>query len=128
MRVALEKVDGVTTVNVTLKEGRAKLTLRPGNTVTLAEIRRVIERNGFTPQAAAVLAEAEEIHNAAGQSQIKISGSNETFVVAQATTVDVRAELKKQTGKRIIVEGVVPAPKNNPTPSIEIKTVKPTGK
>jgi hypothetical protein len=48
--VALQSVDGVTAVNVTPEGSRAKLALKPGNTVTLAELRRLIERNGFTSQ------------------------------------------------------------------------------
>lgn len=128
MSVALQKVDGVTAVSVTLKDGRAKLTLEPGNTVTLSELRRVIERNGFTPQSATVIAEAEEIRSAAGQSQIKVSGSNETFLVAPTTTENVRAELKKHTGKRVVVEGVVPAAKDNSSGAMELKDVKPIEK
>jgi copper chaperone CopZ len=126
--VALQKVDGVTSVNVTLKEGRAKVTLKQGNHVTLSELRRVIERNGFTPQSAAIVGEAEAVLNASGQSQIRITGSNETFLVAPTTTENVRAELTKQTGKRIVVEGVVAAAKDNPTGAMEVKAVKPPGR
>ena len=116
-----------TAVKVTLNEGRATLTLKPGNKVTLAELRRVIERNGFTPQEATVVAEAEEIRSAAGPSQIKMSGSNEIFLVAPTTTETVRAELTKQAGQRVVLEGIVRAAKDNPTGAMELKDVKPIG-
>lgn len=128
MSVALQKMDGVSAVTVTLKDGLAKLTLKPGNKVTLSEIRRVVERSGFTPQRASIVAEAEEIRSASGQSQIKVSHSNETFPLAQATTEQVRAALEKHGGKRIVVEGVVPAAKDNPAGAMAVTAVKPTGK
>ncbi len=128
MSVALQKINGVTSVKVTLKEGRATLSLKPGNKVTLLELRRAVERNGFTPQGATVVADAGHILNAAGHSQIKVSGSNETFTVGPATTESVRAELKKYTGRTIVVQGVVLAPKDNPAAAMEVKDVKPAGK
>ena len=128
MSVALKKVDGVASVNVTLKEGLARVTLKPGNKVTLAELRRLVERNGFTPQGAAVVAEAEEVSGAGRQSQIKVIGVEETFLLAATTAENVRGELKKQTGKRIVVEGVIPAQKDNPKGAIDVKDVKAAGK
>jgi len=122
--VALQKVDGVASVNVTLKEGLARVTLKPGNKVMLSELRRLIERNGFTPKGAAVVAEAEELPTAGAESQIKVTGSDETFPLAAGTSDTIRAELKKHTGKRIIIEGVIPAPKDSPKAAMEVKTVK----
>ena len=120
----MQKVDGVASAVVTLKEGRASVTLKPGNTVTLSDLRRMIERAGFTPQAATVVADGEEIRNAAGQSQIRITGVNDTFLVAPATPEPIRTELKKQTGRKLVVQGIVAAPRNNPTGAIQLTDVK----
>jgi copper chaperone CopZ len=125
--VALRRVDGVTAVSVTLGEGHAKVTLKPGNTVTLADVRRVIERNGFTPRSATVVAEAEEIAGEA-QPKLRISGTTEAFLVSPASAETVRADLRNQSGKRVIVEGVVPPAKDYPSGVMELKSVKPTGK
>lgn len=54
MSVALEKVDGVESVNVTLKRGMARLELREGNGVTLPQLRRVIRQAGYATREAAV--------------------------------------------------------------------------
>ena len=121
----MQKVSGVDTVVVTLKDGQARVTLKPGNKVTLTELRKVIERNGFNPRGATVVAESEEVTPANGMTQIRVTAANETFPLAPATSDAVRAELKKQSGKPFIAQGVVLAAKDNPTGAIEIKAVKP---
>lgn len=125
MSVALEKIDGVASVTVTLNKGEARVTLKPGNKVTLADVRKVIEKNGFTPRAAAVIAEAESV---TGQEAIRVTGTNETLPIAVKTSEKVRSELKTQSGRPFIVEGVVAAPKDDPAGSIEIKDLKSTTK
>jgi hypothetical protein len=123
--VALQKLEGVTTVNVMLKEGRATVSLKPGNHVTVSELRRVVERNGFTPQEAAVVAEAEVIQREADRSEIKVTGTNEVFPLSHATKDEARAALKKYAGKKVVIEALIPPPKANPSGAIELKTVKP---
>lgn len=46
----LRKLNGVTSVRVSLNEGRAEVTLAPDSRATLAQIREVIRHNGFTPK------------------------------------------------------------------------------
>ena len=94
MSVALRKIDGVTEVKVTLKEGRAKVTLQPGNTVTLAALRRAVERNGFTPKEARVTMEAEVIQDGARGLTVRVTGTSETFAVGPATAETVKVELR----------------------------------
>ena len=123
----MQKVDGVTAAKVTLKDGHARLTLKPGNTVTLAEIRRLVERSGFTPQGATVVAEVEEVA-AAAQPTLRISGTTETFPLSASTSERVRTDLQKQAGKRVLVDAVVPAAKDNPAGAIVVQGIKPTRK
>lgn len=52
----MQKVDGVQTVRVSLKEGLTTLELRPDNTVTLLQLRAVIKNNGFVSKDAAIVA------------------------------------------------------------------------
>jgi len=126
--VSLQKIEGVEAVSVLLNKGLAHVTLKPGNKVTLAELRRVIERNAFTPQAASIVAEADAIAASNGQLQIRVTGTNETFPVVAATPASVMTELTKQAGKRLIVEAVVPASKENPAGAMELKTIKPSAR
>lgn len=54
--VAMQKVDGIKSVAVSLNEGVTVLELREGNTVTLAELRTVIKDNGLVSKDANVVA------------------------------------------------------------------------
>ena len=128
MSVALQKIDGVDTVKVTLNDGKATLTLKPRNKVTLAQVRSVIEKNGFTPKAAAVVAETDVIAGPDGQPQLRVSGTNETFPMAGGTTDAVRRDLVKQVGKRVRVQGIVPPIKENPAGPIDVTDVKPAAR
>ena len=125
MSVALQKIDGVDTVKVTLNDGKATVTFKPLNKVTLAQMRAVIEKNGFTPKAAAISATADVVADPGGQPQLRLSGTNETFPVSSGTGEAVRTDLKKQAGKRVLIQGVVPPLKENPGGAIDVKEVKP---
>lgn len=48
----LRKLPGVTSVRVSLNEGKAAVTLAPNSATTLTRIREVIRHNGFTPKEA----------------------------------------------------------------------------
>ena len=52
----MQKVDGVQSVQVSLKEGVTTLELRSGNKVTLSQLRLVIKNNGFVSKEAQVVA------------------------------------------------------------------------
>jgi hypothetical protein len=52
----MKKVPAVTQVRVSLNEGMTVLDLKPGNTVTLAELRAIIKNNGFVSKEATVIA------------------------------------------------------------------------
>ncbi len=49
---SLSKLQGVTSVRVSLNQGKAVIALGPNNRTTLAQIREVIRHNGFTPKEA----------------------------------------------------------------------------
>ena len=125
MSVALQKMDGVDSVKVTLNDGKATVTLKPLNKVTLAQMRAVIEKNGFTPKAATIFATADVVAGPNGQPQLRLTGTNETFPVSSGTGEAVRTDLKKQVGMRVSVRGVVPPLKENPGGAIDVKEVKP---
>ena len=50
MSVAIKKVEGVEDVNVSLNEGHANIKLKPGNKVTVEQVREIVRKNGFTPK------------------------------------------------------------------------------
>ena len=59
MRVAMQRVEGVQNVQVSLKDGLTVLDLRPENKVTLAQLRAVIKKNGFVSKDAQVTARGD---------------------------------------------------------------------
>jgi len=55
--VPVKKIPGVETVNVSLNKGLVSINLAPGNKVTMAQIRKAILDDAFTPKDAKVVAE-----------------------------------------------------------------------
>ena len=52
--VALKRVAGVESVEVSLNKGLATVKLKPGNTVSVPQLWELIHKNGYTPKATAV--------------------------------------------------------------------------
>ena len=74
----MQKVDGVQTVNVSLKDGLTVLDLRPDNKVTLAQLRKVIKNNGFVSKEAQVTA-----RGAVSGNTFEVHGTSEHLPFAQ---------------------------------------------
>ena len=81
MRVAMQKVDGVQTVRVSLKEGLTVLELRPDNTVTLSQLRAVIKNNGFVSKDAQIIA-----RGAIRNGMFDVSGTGEQLTTSAPAT------------------------------------------
>ena len=75
----MKKVEGVQTVQVSLKDGLTILELRPDNKVTLAQLRTVIKNNGFVSQDARITARGLVSGDA-----FAVSGTGERLPFAQA--------------------------------------------
>ena len=120
MSVAIQKVDGVESVQVSLKEGRAKVQLKPGNTVRLSTLREQIEKNGFTPKEASVVAEGE-LTTVKGRLRFTVSGTAEAFL---ADASNQRAT----EGTPTIVEGVVAVAQKGTPERMHISKMQPVGR
>lgn len=122
----MEKLPGVESTEVRLNEGRAIIRLKPGNAITIAQIRRSVERNGFTPQQAVISAEADVIARG-DKLQLRIRGTTDTYDIASTAHADtIQQQLKKHTGNAVVIEGIVPASKDSKgIPVIQVNSVKP---
>ena len=69
----MKKVPAVTAVRVSLKDGLTILDLKPGNSMTLAELRQIIKNNGFVAKEATVVARGA----VAGDDVFVVNGTNE---------------------------------------------------
>jgi copper chaperone CopZ len=54
--VAVQKLDGVESVEVSLERAVADIRLNPGNAVTIDRLREIVKTNGFAPREAVVTA------------------------------------------------------------------------
>lgn len=81
MRVAVLKLPGVESVDVSLERALAEIRLRAGNTVTLAQIREIVKNNGFTPKAASVTV-VGNVTERGGKPALSVTGTGVVLLLA----------------------------------------------
>jgi copper chaperone CopZ len=108
--VALRKVAGVESVEVSLNKGLATVKLKPGNTVSVPQLWELIHKNGYTPKITAVSVRGELV-NINGALQLKVAGTKDMMpLAADPKNVAAYGEAAKKLGQTVLVEGVmVPA-------------------
>jgi len=105
--VALKKVAGVESVEVSLNKGLATVKLKPGNTVSVPQLWELIHKNGYTPKSTAVSIRGELV-NINGQLRLKVSGTSETLAItASPKNPTAYSEAPKKLGQTVIVQGVM---------------------
>lgn len=77
----MRKVDGVDRVDVRLNQGLTVLDLKPGNKITLSQLRSVIRNNGFVSKEAAIVATG----NAEGEG-FRVAGTGELLKTSETPT------------------------------------------
>ena len=115
----MKKMTGVEKVEAKLNEGKAIITLKPGNTIRFDDLIKVVRDKAFTPKEARVSIQGELVP---GKPQLRVSGTDDVYDLSGAAA----AELPKSTAKAVILEGVIPAPKDKAyLKAIEVKSFKP---
>jgi copper chaperone CopZ len=110
--VALRKVAGVESVEVSLKKGLATVKLKPGNTVSVPQLWELIHKNGYTPKTTSVLVRGE-LANVNGTILLKVSGTKDTLpLAADSKNAAAFAEASKRLGQTVIVQGALTPVKN----------------
>ena len=105
--VALKKVAGVESVEVSLNKGLATVKLRPANTVSVPQLWELIHKNGYTPKTTVVSVRGE-LTNVNGGFQLKISGTKDTLpLTADRKNAAAYSEASKKLGQTVIVQGVM---------------------
>jgi len=80
----MQKIEGVQTARVSLKEGLTILDLKPDNRVRLSRLREVIKNNGFVSKDALIIA-----RGAMRDGMFDVSGTGERLTIgAPAAAVD----------------------------------------
>ena len=114
VRVAIERLDGVESVEMSLNEGRAAIRLAAENGVALSAIRRTVEQQGFTPREAIVEA-AVRVFVQHGRLRLQVPGADEIYDVSSSGESGLETEI----GSVVLITGRIPVPKGGETPRIE---------
>ena len=120
VRGALKKIPGVESVDVSLNKGLATVKLNPGNTVRPEEFWNAIRKNGFTPKQTRVVVRGTL--TAAPQAAVTVSGTSQVFPVKMD---DKRLpEASQNSGKLVIVEGILTPDKSLKSSPLEAQSIK----
>jgi hypothetical protein len=103
--VAVKKIPGVETVNVSLNQGLVSIKLVPGNKVRMDQIRKAILDDAFTPKNANIVAIGKLVSEE-GKLQFKVAVTNESFPVASTA----HQSWQKYVGRNVTVDGLLAAP------------------
>lgn len=105
--VALKKVPGVESVEVSLNKGLATVKLKPGNTVSVPQFWQLLHEKGYTPKATAVSVRGE-LAEVQGHVQLKVTDTKDTLMlVPDPKSPDAYSEGSKKLGQSVIVQGVM---------------------
>jgi len=103
----MKKLPGVESVKVSLNEGKVTIELKPGNSISMEQIRKSVTDQGFTPKEGKVTA-VGDLTESNGRLQFKVSGTNEVFPVMETP----HAQWQKQTGGNVTVDALIQPPAN----------------
>jgi copper chaperone CopZ len=125
VNVALKKVAGVESVDVSLNKGLAAIKLKPENTVSVPQLWQLIHEKGYTPKATTVSVRGN-LANIQGRLQLKVSGTNETLaLVSDSKNASAYGEAQKKLGQTVIIKGVMAPAKDLKAPvPFQISQVK----
>ena len=131
MRVAVRKLDGVESVDVSLERASVTIGLRPGNRITLPQLRQIIRNNGFTAKDAIVTAIGTVIERG-GKPALSVTGTDVVWVLASANNApysDALQRVKTQEPAPVEAAGTVAAPANENQPEVLLlQALKPAPK
>jgi hypothetical protein len=98
----------VDSVVVSLNQGLATVKLKPGNMVTMEQLRKAVEKNGFVTKQAEVTVRGQLLFS--GKPRLKVLGTHETYYLTPASANgSIPANWQELSGKTVLVVGTVPA-------------------
>jgi copper chaperone CopZ len=107
VNVALKKVPGVESVEVSLNKGLATVKLKPENTVSVPQFWQLLHEKGYTPKATAVTVRGE-LAEAQGHVQLKVTGTKDTLTLAaDPKNAGAYSEASRKLGQSVTVQGVM---------------------
>jgi len=130
VRVAVLKLEGVETVDVSLQRGLADLRLRPGNHVTIQELRTLIKRNGFNPGSATVEV-AGHLTVRGGQPAIVVANTDLVLPMtldpsAKDAMQDAEKRASSDVPQTVLITGVLVQGTTAEGDHIELRSIQPS--
>ncbi len=99
--MAVQKLDGVESVEVSLERASADIRLKPGNKVTLPQLRKIIRQSGYPTSDARVEARGTFVER---NGKPALDLQNGTFLELSAKPPAVRVDAVDVTGVSRVVE------------------------
>jgi copper chaperone CopZ len=96
VRVAVLKIEGVESADVSLEKASADIRLKPGNRITLAQLRDVIRKNGYPTKDAQVEARGKVVDR----------DGEPVFDLLNGSTVRLSSAPKGAPASDVVVTGV----------------------
>ena len=126
MSVAVKKMNGVETVEVSLEKASAVIVLKEGNAVSLPELRRVIRNSGYPTRDAQVTARGKIVERGGTRVLDLLNGftltiTNPSDVKVSDTVVEVTgvSQADGKSGERIRVSPEPPSGRPRMDPSCD---------
>lgn len=123
MRVALQKLDGVDSVQVSLNDGFALVRFGPASHATVAQVQEAIRKNGFTPKSADVQIRGRVLEDG-GRVTLVVPGQPGGFALADhpLATGALAGLRARAAGREVEIHGTVPEPtvKAGAAPAIQV--------
>ncbi|HEY7304397.1 MAG TPA: heavy metal-associated domain-containing protein [Bryobacteraceae bacterium] len=105
--VALKKVPGVDTVDVSLNRGLATVKLKPGNAVSVPQFWELLHQKGYTPKTTSVSVQGE-LEGGPGRLQLKVSHTKDVLNLApDPKNAAAYNEAAKKVGQSVVMQGVM---------------------
>ena len=99
VRVAIQKIDGVESVTLSLERAEADIRLRQDNRVSLDQFRQIVKANGFEPRQATVTA-VGTVREVGGRLAFEVSGVPTPLLVVDR--IEARVRLSSSSRARSI--------------------------
>jgi copper chaperone CopZ len=123
--VALKKVIGVESVEVSLNKGLARVKMKPGNTVAVPQLWQLLHDKGYTSKTTTVSVRGD-LANVGGRLQLKVSGTKDILVLAaDPKNPAAYNEAPQKVGQTVIIQGVmVPGKDSKVSVPLQVSQVK----
>ena len=110
VNVALKKLPGVESVEVSLNKALASVKLKPGNTISVPQLWQLLREKGYTPKATTVSVRGD-VARVDGRMQLKVLGTNDVIPLAPDPKNGVAwSTATGKVGQRVVIRGqMIPA-------------------